>query len=66
MKLTPIPDRYCYVHTKWGTHRAKILIETMHENKKHTIVEMVSPQFRGRHQIQVFESELITEDKPLN
>jgi hypothetical protein len=57
------PIKWCYVNTKWGIHRARILVETIHEGIEHTIVEMVSPQFRGRHQIQVFESKIIQKDE---
>lgn len=51
--------QYCYVHTKWGMHKAKILLQTRLDNEDYFIVEMLNKQFCNKTKTQTFKAKNI-------
>ena len=45
--------KFCWVQTKWGRYKAKILLETITDNKHYVIVEMIDNQFRFNFRTQI-------------
>jgi len=50
--------KFCWVQTKWGRYKAKILMETITNGKHYVIVEMLDSQFRFN-----FKTQIIKKDK---
>lgn len=64
MKPLNPPHPYCWVHTKWGRHKARALIEYIqvggiHHGQIYVQVEMQNPTFSKEDKIQVFDYEHI-------
>jgi|13_taG_2_1085334.scaffolds.fasta_scaffold22915_2 tRNA A37 threonylcarbamoyladenosine dehydratase len=49
----------CWVHTKWGRHQAKILMETLQEEGHYIIVQMINNAFQTEESIKVFKKNQI-------
>jgi len=49
----------CWVHTKWGRHQAKILMETIQEESHYIIVQMINDAFQAEESIKVFKKDQI-------
>lgn len=46
-------DKFCWVQTKWGRYKGKILLETETEGKQYVIVEMMGDQFKFNYKTQI-------------
>jgi hypothetical protein len=46
---------FCWVTTRWGRHKARIILETMIDNKYYIIAEMEDDQFKEEEKIQTFK-----------
>ena len=47
--------KFCWVQTKWGRYRAKILLETITDNRHYVIVEMIDNQFKFNFKTQIID-----------
>jgi len=47
--------KFCWVQTKWGRYKAKILFETITDNQHYVIVEMIDNQFRFNFKTQIID-----------
>jgi len=45
--------KFCWVQTKWGRYKAKILLETITDNKHYVIVETIDNQFKFNFKTQI-------------
>lgn len=50
---SPRACKFCWVQTKWGRYKAKVLYETITENEYYVIVEMTDNQFRFNFKTQI-------------
>lgn len=44
----------CWVHTKWGRHQAKVLMETIQSEGHYVIVQMINNSFQLEESLKVF------------
>lgn len=50
---------FCWVTTKWGRFKAKIILETIEDDEHYIIVEMLDSQFTEENKTQTFNKKLI-------
>lgn len=46
--------KFCWIQTKWGRYKGKILLETINDKEQYVIVEMIDSQFKFNFKTQVF------------
>jgi len=51
--------KFCWVQTKWGRYKAKILMETITDGEHYVIVEMIDNQFRFNFKTQIINQKNI-------
>ncbi len=44
----------CWVHTKWGRHQARVLMETIQTEGHYVIVQMINNAFELEESLKVF------------
>ena len=44
----------CWVHTKWGRHQARVLMETIQTEGHYVIVQMINNAFEIEESLKVF------------
>lgn len=44
----------CWVHTKWGRHQARVLMETIQTEGHYVVVQMVNNAFGVEESLKVF------------